>query len=85
MGYLNAKQLFIWRSLSWSESGGACGRGIWSESGGVRGTASLGSGTFSSYVVGCDATLVVVGAFSEEEETVDEVEGEPAESAQLLH
>lgn len=40
--------------------------------------------TFFSCVGGCDATLVVVGAFGEEE-TVCEVEGEPAESAQQLH
>lgn len=46
----------IERSWSWNESGDACDREIWSESGGVVAIAFLGSGTFSSCAVGCDAT-----------------------------
>lgn len=46
----------IERSWSWNESGDACDQEIWNESGGVLAIASLGSGTFSSCVVGCDAT-----------------------------
>lgn len=73
----------IWRSWSWNETGGACDQEIWSESGGVLGTASLESGTFSSCVVDCDATYVVVEAFCEEEK-VCEVEDALAELARQM-
>lgn len=39
------RNLSIWMSWSWNESGDVYGRVIWSENGGVLGTASLGSGT----------------------------------------